>query len=327
MLFSVSTIGDGSLLYYQTCNSHAFAVAPGTAKNRLRQANIYLTFATCYKFDYLNPSPLNATMFIQYLANSFTSPASIKNVLSGARTWINNHMGSPLAFDSPPAQELLRKLSATSEHVPTPALPISEIELDTIVRFLRLNPTYPRAVLPCVLMSFVCMFRASNVTSPSLNSWGGPHTLRVCDISYNDSSLWITIRSTKTSSAAKPHLMQVYPARAHHLCPVRSWISYVEAVKPNSMGPAFINDIGQPLTTGPVVSAIRTALSYAGYSDISRYSMHSFRRGAVQLAQRLGASNKDIMNHGLWKSESGLKYYTKPVSSAVARAMAHGLAN
>lgn len=265
-------------------------------------------------------------MFTQYLANSFASPASIKNTISGAKTWINNHYGNSIAFDSNPVRELLVKFASMSNHQPLPALPISEVELDIIIRFIDSDPVFNVAVKPCILLSFACMFRSSNVVSPSLSQWGGAYTLSVSDIMVNESGLIINIPSTKTVRPSTPHVLQIFPSEAQHLCPVRAWITYVMKINPPRTGPAFILDNHRPLTAGPVVTAVRTALAAAGYNNCNRYSMHSFRRGSVQLAERLGVSHDHIMEHGLWRSKSGLNYYTRTVSPAVAQAFARGLA-
>lgn len=288
---------------------------------------MYLTFAVSYAIDYLYPSVTNAAMFTQYLANSFSSPLSIKNTISGAKTWINNHYGNSQAFDSQPVRELLKKLTSMSNHQPMPALPITDTELHIIISYIDSQPVVPIAVKPCILLTFACMFRSSNVLSPSLSQWGGAHTLSVSNIIVNDFGLLINIPSTKTFGPSNPHVLQIYPSQAPRLCPVRAWIAYLAAIKPPWTGPAFLLNNRRPLTAAPVVTALRSALASAGYDDCNRYSMHSFRRGAVQFAERLGVSHEDIMQHGLWRSKSGLNHYTKTVSPAVAQALARGLAH
>lgn len=302
------------------------AVAPGTKLNRDRQARAYLEFAVAYKVDYLRPSVVHATMFAQYLANSLTAPGSIKNYISGAKSWINFHMGSTEAFNSAPVLELLKKLSSHSTHVPTPALPITDVELGIIAAYLDLNPWYPKSIKPCILLSFACMFRASNVLSPSMSVWGGAHTLNASDIVLNPSGLLVAIRSSKTTGTARTQVLNLLPYDVVSVCPVRAWAQYVSDVSPPMYGPAFILDNGRPLTAAPVVSAIRKALSAAGYTNSNRYSMHSFRRGAVHVASRLGVNQSDIMSHGIWRSRAGLNHYFPNVSPAVSRAFAHGLA-
>lgn len=319
-------LGDGSQLYYQTLETYNNAAAPGTLKNRHRQAQTYVQFALLYKVDYLRPSPVSAAMYIQHLANSHTSPASIRNYLSGARHWISSHLGDPSAFNSFPAHEVLAKVTRESTHVPHQAAPLTPVEVKIIVHFLDGTPNYPLAVKPCLLISFACMFRASNAVSPSARAWGGAHTLKAYDVVESGHGLDIVIRSSKTTTAAKPTIIHIDPVPSSPVCPVRAWRHYYCLVSPPPAGPAFILRNGQPITAGPVVSAIRAALNAAGYINANKYSMHSLRRGAAQLVAHLGAPPSDIMQHGLWSSKSGLAHYVNPSSNTVPRLIAHSLA-
>lgn len=288
---------------------------------------MYIEFALTYQVDYLRPTPVSAAMYVQHLANLHTSTASIKNYLSGAKHWITAHLGDPSAFTSFPAQEVLSKVTKESTHVPVQALPLTPADIRTIVRFLDGSPNYPLAVKPCMLISFACMFRASNVISPSARIWGGAHTLKAYDVVESRDGLDVIIRSTKTTTASKPTVVHINPVPSSPVCPVQAWCLYYALVSPPPSGPAFLHVNGAPLTAGPVVSAMRAALRAAGYVNVNRYSMHSLRRGAAQLVSGLGAPSKDIMDHGLWSSRSGLAHYVDPSSNSVPGLIAHGLAH
>lgn len=327
MFYMHILIGDGSPLFYQTVHTYENAVAPGTAQNRLRQAKAYLSFSVAYNTDYLHPSPLDAAMFAQFLTNSHSSAASMKNYLSGARHWIVEHRGNISSFSAQDVQELIRKLTSQSNHCPAPALPITAREIKIICQFLDCNPSFPPAVKPCLLISYACMFRSSNVVSPSTKVWGRAHTLMAKDLWVTVSGLKVIVRSTKTlKNTSRPVLLHVYPASDDSVCPVRAWVSYLRTTNLSNLGPAFLAEDRRPLTAGPVVAAIRAALSNSGYENASKYSMHSLRRGAVQQAQSLRASQQDLMSHGLWRSPSGLSHYTS-TSNQVARLLASSSAN
>lgn len=280
-----------------------------------------------YNVDFLHPTPVAAAMYTQHLANIHTSPASIKNYLSGAKHWIVSHLGDSSAFPAFPAQEVLSKLTKDSSHVPQQAAPISPTEIQIITQFLDGTPNYPLAVKPCLLIAFACMLRSSNVVSPSARVWGGAHTLKARDVIETLRGLDIIIWSTKTTTAAKPSIIHIDPIPSSNVCLVQAWRLYYCLVSPPPSGPAFIHVSGQPLTAGPVVSAMRAALKATVYIDANRFSMHSFRRGAAQLASGLGASHEDIMHHGLWSSKAGLSHYINPASNTVPKILAHGLAN
>lgn len=192
--------------------------------------------------------------------------------------------------------------------------------------FLDGSPNFPRAVKPCLLISFAAMFRASNVVSPSAQIWGGAHTLKAHDVHETPLGLDIIVRSTKTTSAAKPVMIHIDQAGSSPLCPVQAWREYYGLVSPPPSGPAFIHLNGTPMTAGPVVSAIRSALKAAGYLDVGRYSMHSLRRGAAQLVSSLGAPTEDIMRHGVWASQSGFSHYLNPSYTTVSGLITQGLA-
>lgn len=266
-------------------------------------------------------------MYAQQLANQHASPASLKNYISGARHWITAHLGDPSAFSSQTVQEVVSRLTKISTHIPAQAAPIGKTELKIITQFLDGTPNFSLAIKPCVLISFACMFRSSNAVSPSTHIWGGAHTLRACDVIPTPTGLDIIIHSTKTTSACKPVALHIDQVMSSDMCPVSAWNVYYSRILPPLSGPAFINIDRSPLTASPVVSAIKAALKAAGYMNVSRYSIHSLRRGAAQMAASMGAPSSEIMKHGIWASHAGLRHYVHPVSTTVPRLLARGLAD
>lgn len=202
------------------------------------------------------------------------------------------------------------------------AEPITPTEISIICQFLDSTDNFPLSVKACILLTFACMLRSSNSLSPSTLSWGGAHTLLASEVRLFNSSLLVYIRSTKTTTSARPSVLQVCPVPNPCMCPVRAWLTYVNATPPPFSGPAFMFSKFKPLTSGPVVAAIRAALSEAGYNDVSRFSLHSLRRGA---AAGLGAPDSEIMRHGIWRSEAGFRHYV-PSSTTVPKLIAKGLA-
>lgn len=303
------------------------AVAPGTHVNRLRQAKAFVTFSVIYSVNYLNPTIKDLLMYIKFMANSYSSPASIKNYLSGAKYWVLVHAGDISSFVSIEISEMIKAVVSQSDHVPSPAAPLNVHHIKIICAFLDSQPYVIKAIKPCILVTFACMLRSSNVLSPSLTSWLGAHTLLARDITFQGNYLNVVIRSTKTTSKKNPVLLRVLPSPSPELCPVRAWNNYVAAVNPFPSGPAFVLNSGAPLTVPPVVAVMRAALKAGGLKNVERISMHSLRRGAAQAASSEGVSQHEIMRHGIWKSSQGLSYYLNPASSEVPRAIAAKLAS
>lgn len=273
------------------------AVAPGTQLNRRRQAKAYITFSVIYQVNFLAPTITDLVMYIKYMANSYTSPASIKNYFSGAKYWVTVHAGDVSSFLALEVAEMLKAVVSQSDHVPSPALPLTPRLIKLICNFLDSNSDVIKAIKPCILLTFSCMLRSSNVLSPNLLAWAGAHTLLASDVIRDATGLTVIIRSTKTTSRRNPVLLKVVPSTSHDVCPVRTWSDYAMTVNPAPFGPAFVTNSGLPLTAAPMVAAMRAALKAAGLSAVHRISMHSLRRGAVQSAAGEGVPNEEIMRH------------------------------
>lgn len=316
----LSVLAQPCILYWQTQQTFAEALAPGTRRNRRRQAELYIKYMLSYNLDYLQPSVADLAMYLQFLANSYPTPATVRNSFSGAKSWVSS-------FLSPELATLAKTITEKSSHCPSQAWPITPDDIHVICSYLDVNNCYyPVAFKPCILLAFTSFLRASNVLSPSFKEWGGPHTLKVRDIVELPDRLLLIIRSTKTFRGRKPITLTIMPSRHSTICPVASWKAYRQLVNPCPLGPAFITRQGLPITPGPVVDAMRKALAAANHPNPSAITFHSLRRGGAQAAAALGASKEQIMIHGTWKSQSGLAAYVKPSPHIVPSLMALTLA-
>lgn len=265
-------------------------------------------------------------MYTRFLGNSFSSAATIKNYLSGARTWVDHHVGDSRAFAAHEPGDVLKRVSSTLQHVTTRAYALTPQDLQAICSFLDGTPSVPLSVKPCILLAYSSFLRASNLTSPLMSVWGGPHTLKACDIVDSGENLYIIVRSTKTLSGASPTYLLIQPSEAPHLCPVRAWREYKQRIKPWPFGPAFLQKDSVPLTPRPVVALMRLALAAITHPHAQQVTMHSLRRGGVQCAAANGAAQEQLMKHGTWKSTSGLKPYLTEDQRIIPRIIAESLA-
>lgn len=150
-------------------------------------------------------------MYAKFLANMHRAPNTVKNYLSGARHRVNFHKGSDTPFSSPEVASLIKYIVDNSKHVPSQAYPLSPADIRTIFMYIDNQPSMPPAIKPALLIGYICFLRSINILSPSLMSWGGPHTLHVSDVSLflngPPPCLNISIRSTKTHKPNKPYSM------------------------------------------------------------------------------------------------------------------------
>lgn len=306
-------------------HSYQAAAAPGTHMNRNRQAKLFLKFALVYNVNYLNPSPIEAAWYVQFLANTYKSVTTVKNYVSGAKTWISQHNGNPSAFANSQVQEVVKGVSKKSEHIPSPAFPLTPQHVRVICQFLDKYSVKALPVKAAILIAFTCFLRASNLVTSSISDWDGPHTLKVRDIHVVDSKLNVVINSSKTISPGSPVILEVQSVPDKNMCPVHTWCRYLSIFKPRHSGPAFVLPSGLPLTTKPIVTLMRLALKNHGVPQHNSVSMHSLRRGGTQAAQDMGASDSELKLHGTWRSDKGLKAYKKP-NTMVPHMLAKSLA-
>lgn len=314
-----------SPLYQQTLLTFEAGVSQGTAANRKRQAELYLRFCVAYDVNYLAPTVIDILMYIQLLKNSFASQISVKNYVSGARTWILHHKGSVLSFEAAEIKQMLAAVDVTSQHVPCPAYPLSPSDVKLVCDNIDSHPTTPLAIKPCILIGYTCFLRSCNLLAPSTQVWKGPHNLLASDIVTNELGLLVFLRSSKTFSVKDSKVLQVYRVNNENYCPVRAWLNYKAYVNPCPIGPAFMVDDYTPLIARNVVDVLNRALRPILPPD-AKLTMHSLRRGGTQTAANEGASNEQLMNHGTWKSVKGLKFYLPKKQNQVPNIIASSLA-
>lgn len=246
-------------------------------------------------------------MFYQYLANRLGSISSVKNYISGARTWVVEHGGNPIGFSGNEQSMMIKSLTKDSTHQVKRAFPLTLEHISVIASYLGSARNAPRCIKPCILIGYSCYLRSSNLVSPSFALYGGSHSLLKKHVIDRGDRLDVTIASTKTRTV--PYCILIPSLHDVSICPVRAWRSYVAHSNPSPNAPAFMVDAVTPLTSALVVRIMKDALR--GFPDIdsSTITMHSLRRGAAQQAARNGAALTQIMDRGGWSSTSGLRPY------------------
>lgn len=260
-----------------------------------------------YNVAYLSPSVTQVCMYSQYLANAYKAISSVKNYMSGAKSWVFEHGGNVASFLAPQLDTMIKSLTKKSTHVVKRAFPLSFDHVYAITCYLDSASNVPPCVKSCILLGYSCYLRSSNLVAPNFALWQGDHTILARDIISIQGGLRVVIPSTK--SRRVPYDLIVPSNSIQSLCPVRAWHLYKSAVQPDPSGPAFMLSKSSPLTPGVVVRFMRYALAKYPNVDVQAITMHSLRRGAAQAAEDAGASASDIMARGGWKSKSGLTPY------------------
>lgn len=214
-------------------------------------------------------------MYTRFLGNSFSAPATIKNYLSGAKLWVRHHLGISTAFSASEPSDVYKRVAASLNHTPSRAYALTPEDIRIICRFLDAKPSIPLGVKACILQAYTSFLRSSNLVSPSMSSWSGPHTLRACDIIDTADGICLVVYSTKTRLGNKPVFIHVTPTYSPLVCPVTAWKLYREIIRPPILGPAFLQNDFTPLTPRPIVALMRLALGSVGHPNAMQVTMHS----------------------------------------------------
>ena len=207
----------------QMLASYDAATTEGTKRNRARQADVYIRFCLAHGLDYFNPSVFTISLFAQYLANSFKAPATWRNYISGAKTWLQAQGGETAAFTSAAFQAVVRGAARSSNHVPHQAPPISPDDVKIICDYLDDQGKSGVVIRSAILLLYFTFLRQSNVLTTSAEPWGGAHTLSRSDVVLGRQGAYVTVRSSKTTSRQEPPRTLFIPKMSSsRYCPLQA---------------------------------------------------------------------------------------------------------
>lgn len=275
-----------------------------------------------HSYDPFNPSPHQAQLYTQFLANSFKSTQAIRNYLSGAKTFLKNNLQNPSILSSFGVHKTLRGIDRISTHIPSQAPELSITEIKHISQVcLALGPTFSGHHAALLIM-FASFLRQSNASL----SGSDVHMLRTRDLNLQDGTLWVTIRSSKTIIAPTQAVsLPVYPARGRH-CPVAAWLYHRHRSPRSLTDHAFLCDDLSPITPASLLKIVKIALADIGSPKTSTVTLHSLRRSASCHAARGGATVDDVRAMGTWHGDSVFTYVPRKLFSQSAKIISQSLA-
>jgi len=300
-----------SLAQHETMLSFLDAeYAESTQRNHYRQAKRYLEFMLRQHLDPAMPDERDVMYFAAELFAEM-APASAKNILSGARTWVAGLNGRVEAFDHPNVMSIKRGAVRTSSHQVAQAPPLTPEMIAGIADYL--DQAGPSGVVPkaALLLGFFSMLRASNLLSLDLTKAAGPHTLRRQDVKTMPDGLEIVISSSKTIVSAAAAVTIFVPRISSNVCPVKAYLASTALVPAHAVSPLFVLPSGLPLTPRPLTAVLRAALLATKIPHPASYSLHSLRRGASYACSNLAVPLASIMAHGTWTSNAVSAYLPK----------------
>lgn len=275
-------------------------------------------------FNPFEPTQLQINLYTAFLANSFNPPQTIKNYLSGARTFLRDKGMDISILASPKHKQTVRGVERRSLHVPRQAPELSIDEIKSISSSMSLMGAPISGERAAFLIMYATFLRKSNV----IFSHNSPlHVLRTCDINLMNDILWISIMSSKTiTSPADAASLPIYPAPGPH-CPIQAWFTHLDHWPRPPTAPAFLTSMGTPISPSSLLTIIRSCLSAINSNNAPSFSFHSMRRTGSRHAARAGASVEDVMTLGDWSSSSVHTYVPRPLFTPAARHISNILAS
>ena len=282
--------------------SYSAAFAPGTHQNRTRQTRAYLTYMVAHNRPPYNPSVLDVLLYTQCLANSLKSPASIRNYISGAKTFLQHQGASVAPFSSPLLINLFKDITKLSAHVPAPAPAIDLPRLKHMCDLLAVMDSDAATARTAILLGFTTLLRQSNLLPATAR--GQDHCIRRRDCVLEDGTLWVTINSSKTIyDPIKRVVIPILPFNSKY-CPVDAWLRYIHRVPLDLEAPAIMLSQTVPLTAQKLNAYMRVILASLGLPAADKVTVHSLRRSGAQAAAANGATRDQLMIHGTWATSA-----------------------
>jgi hypothetical protein len=289
------------------------AFRPGTTANHISQFRMYISFCIQFKLRDVNPSVDVICLFVEYLAQRFRSPQSVRNYVSGVRL-LHKYLGitcpSLYSFE---LDLMLRALDITLVHVPNQRLPLTPGILQQLCQICDGLGTLGRVVKCALLFGFFGLLRQSNL-APSLAHLFDPrrHTCRG-DVLFHHPGIVIILKGSKTAqTGGQPHLIPLPAISNSPLCPVATYQAMLQVAPtrhPNDALLFTLSPAGQArlLTIPQLRQSFNIMMDTLGY-HAPDFSLHSLRRGGASAAYQAGVDYTLIQRHGAWKSDAFWNY-------------------
>lgn len=298
-------------------------LAVGTHKNRLRQAAMFVEFMTCHELDPTRPEQYDILQFVTHLAEQNLSPASIYNIISGAKSWVVAAGGDGELFSSKASARLKRGIAKTLGRQLRQAPALSPSDLYLVISFMtKLGPP-AASPIAALLTAYFTFMRQSNLLVPTGRTWNTPHTIRREDVTPHSQGLLVTIKSSKTIMSANQATALLLPRiPGSILCPVTAWYRAIEGCPAAPTAPAFMSTPTRPLDVRTLTNMLRSTLEAVHIPDAHSYTLHSLRRGGARACHAQGVPPAAIMAQGTWESDAVYRYIPRQAPSAAPVALA-----
>jgi hypothetical protein len=130
---------------------------------------------------------------------------SVLNYISGVRTWLDSLGANTAQFRSYCLDLIKRGLPSAMSHTPKRFLPVTPDRVRSSSRVLNDMGPHAPVIVSTLLILYFTLIRQSNILPSSPNAH--EHALRLSDVADQQSSLKISLRTSKTIRAPRGQII------------------------------------------------------------------------------------------------------------------------
>ena len=265
------------------------SIKDSTKKNILCQLSAYEKFCDRYLLEYFPCDNRQLCRFGQHLSESFESPESVGNYLSGVRTCL-----ALLGLEVPDTSDRQMKmftagLKRIMPHAVKQVEPVTPQLLLKISKVVNFTDQVELVAWTGLLLGFYMFLRKSNLVPDTMESFDKDQQFCRSDINLLglDKAMMCEIRWSKMIQHKQKILrLPVLPAKNKAICPV-FWVHYMIATVPAQPHHPVLALAGNgrtwALSANQLIYRFRKWLILIG-QDPTIYSLHSLRRGGATFA-------------------------------------------
>ena len=288
------------------------AYAQGTLKNLVRQRDRFLQFCNDWQEVPVPVSVETLLLYMQFLAGEFASVETIGNYVYGVKLWYMTEGWEVLQFDHYLIKMMKKGLKRRLQHTPRQALPITPEILLEIRSSMDMEDPQEATYWALFLMAFFLVCRKSNLVPDKKSAFDCNKQLSRGHFKERNGALMVSMKWTKTIQFGERVLViPILPIKGSNLCPVRAYHRMCDLNPAGPSAPAFIKRAkgGEvvPIVYREFQARLKMAIECVG-RDPSRFSSHSFRRGAASFAYEAGVPAETVKVMGDWASDCFRKY-------------------
>lgn len=316
-------ISDRRLDFYlQAANTRASnAFRPSTQKNHKYLWKLYIGFALAVRLDYRNPSPALLMAFIEHLARTQRTAASVLSTISSLRALLQRVGLSTRSFAHNSVAMQLRSIKINKR---TPAVqrpPVRLHDLCLIITQIGFGE-YALQLRDAILLLFTTSFRQSNLAPSSVRGFDPSRHLTRADVRLASTYVQVFEKWSKTKQQiVRDRWITIPRVSASPLCLHASLSALYRAVPTTRRHQPLLSfNEGAPMPLSFITRSFKAALARAGLAH-SALTLHSLRRGGARFLQLAGVNTADIASHVGWKSAAMFRYINNPTKPAAFRAL------